>query len=302
MVEVTRDLMRKRAEHNEMMLSTLEEVSLHQQDLKTMLHIQDHSRHLKILYLQNNLIEKMEGMTKLKELEYLNMAVNSVAKIEGLKRCESLNKLDLTLNFVDVEDLQESLEELDWCPMLDELTLTGNPCTDWDKYREYTIAKVPQIKRLDGEDVDKSTRLAAKLNLAENEENLAILAKASLEKKEFEKKEGKHDPDAWSRQNRWDYYQEEQERKRKQSEERKKNSMFKDYNDMMEEQEKNVSHNQAQPLTLHFSRKDHTASTTHKAMCDSATRASISTNSRRRTIRRNGSSSSKFLNSWTLHS
>ena len=105
MVEVTRDLMRKRAEHNEMMLSTLEEVSLHQQDLKTMLHIQDHSRHLKILYLQNNLIEKMEGMTKLKELEYLNMAVNSVAKIEGLKRCESLNKLDLTLNFIDVEDL-----------------------------------------------------------------------------------------------------------------------------------------------------------------------------------------------------
>ena len=47
----------------------------------------------------------MEGMTKLKELEYLNMAVNSVAKIEGLKRCESLNKLDLTLNFVDIEDL-----------------------------------------------------------------------------------------------------------------------------------------------------------------------------------------------------
>ena len=30
MVEVTRDLMRKRAEHNEKMLSTLEEVSLHQ--------------------------------------------------------------------------------------------------------------------------------------------------------------------------------------------------------------------------------------------------------------------------------
>ena len=29
-VEVTRDLLRKRAEHNEMMLSTLEEVSLHQ--------------------------------------------------------------------------------------------------------------------------------------------------------------------------------------------------------------------------------------------------------------------------------
>ena len=30
MVEITQDLLRKRAEHNEGMLSTLEEVSLHQ--------------------------------------------------------------------------------------------------------------------------------------------------------------------------------------------------------------------------------------------------------------------------------
>jgi protein TilB len=30
MAEITRELLRKRAEHNEMMLSTLEEVSLHQ--------------------------------------------------------------------------------------------------------------------------------------------------------------------------------------------------------------------------------------------------------------------------------
>ena len=104
----------------------------------------------------------MEGMNKLKELEYLNMAVNNVIKIEGLKRCESLKKLDLTLNFIDIEDLQESLEHLDWCPLLDELTLTGNPCTDWEKWKEYTIAKVPQIKRLDGEDIDKSARLEAK--------------------------------------------------------------------------------------------------------------------------------------------
>ena len=84
----------------------------------------------------------MEGLNKLVELEYLNMAVNSVSKIEGLKRCESLNKLDLTLNFIDVEDLKESLENLEWCPNFTELYLTGNPCTDWPNYRQYTIAKV----------------------------------------------------------------------------------------------------------------------------------------------------------------
>jgi len=90
--------------------------------------------------------------------------------------------------------------------MLDELTLTGNPCTDWEKYREYTIAKVPQIKRLDGEDIEKSSRLDAKTRLAANEEELQKLAEESKAKKEFEAKEGKHNPNEYSRQNRWDYY------------------------------------------------------------------------------------------------
>ena len=45
---------------------------------------------MKILYLQSNLIPKMEGLNKLKELEYINLAVNNVSKIEGIRYCESL--------------------------------------------------------------------------------------------------------------------------------------------------------------------------------------------------------------------
>ena len=108
----------------------------------------------------------MEGMSKLKELEYLNMAVNSVKKIEGIKRCESLNKLDMTLNFVDLEDFQSSCEEMEWCEMLTDLYFVGNPCTDWEHYKEYLIAKVPQILRLDGNDITRSERLVAKTKLA----------------------------------------------------------------------------------------------------------------------------------------
>jgi len=36
------------------------------------------------------MIEKMEGLNKLKELEYLNLAVNVVSIIEGVRGCESL--------------------------------------------------------------------------------------------------------------------------------------------------------------------------------------------------------------------
>ncbi len=65
---ITKELLRKRAEHNEGMLSTLEEVSLHQQDLVRIENLDVFCRHLKILYLQNNLIPRMENLQKLKEL------------------------------------------------------------------------------------------------------------------------------------------------------------------------------------------------------------------------------------------
>jgi len=148
----------------------------------------------------------MEGLNKLVELEYLNMAVNSVSKIEGVKRCESLNKLDLTLNFIDVEDLKESLENLEWCPNFTELYLTGNPCTDWPNYRQYTVAKVDTLLRLDGEEVQKSERLKAKTLLPQLEKELEVLAQKSILKKELEKKEGKHDENAYTRENRWQNY------------------------------------------------------------------------------------------------
>ena len=73
-------------------------------------------RHLKILYLQSNIINRMENLNKLKELEYLNLAVNNVMKIENIEGCESLKKLDLTLNFVDLEDFSSSITCLAKCP------------------------------------------------------------------------------------------------------------------------------------------------------------------------------------------
>lgn len=156
----------------------------------------------------------MEGLTKLVELEYLNMAVNSVSKIEGVKRCESLNKLDLTLNFIDVEDLKESLENLEWCPNFTELYLTGNPCTDWPNYRQYTIAKVETLLRLDGTEIEKSERLEAKTRLPKLEEELERVAAANIIKKEQDKKDGKHDENAYTRENRWNNYLEDQEKKK----------------------------------------------------------------------------------------
>ena len=41
-------------------------------------------RDLKILYLQNNLIGKIENLRRLKLLDYLNLALNNIKVVEGL--------------------------------------------------------------------------------------------------------------------------------------------------------------------------------------------------------------------------
>lgn len=109
MPRITVELLRKRSEHNECIISTLEEISLHQEELERIEVIGTLCRKLRILYLQNNIIEKIEDLTHMKELRYLNLALNNVSKIEGLSSCEFLNKLDLTVNFVDFDALEESI-------------------------------------------------------------------------------------------------------------------------------------------------------------------------------------------------
>ena len=39
--------------------------------------------------------------------------------------------------------------------------LTGNPCTDYEGYRDYVIATLPQLSWLDGQEVTRSERILA---------------------------------------------------------------------------------------------------------------------------------------------
>lgn len=169
MVKITEDLVRKKSEHNECLISTLEELSLHQEDIEKIEHIQNWCRDLKILLLQSNLISKIENLYKLKKLEYLNLAVNNIEKIENLEQLESLNKLDLTLNFIgdltSVESLKDNYN-------LRDLYLTGNACADFPNYRDYVIVVLPQIQRLDGEEIKISDRLKARKCFDKNREGI----------------------------------------------------------------------------------------------------------------------------------
>ncbi|OAE30184.1 hypothetical protein AXG93_4295s1390 [Marchantia polymorpha subsp. ruderalis] len=115
---------------------------------------------LKILYMPNNLIPRLENLNRLKALEYLNLAINNITKLDGLEGCEMLNKLDMTLNFVDQEGLITATK-LRANIHLKELYLSGNPCTDYPGYRKFVIAAVPSLQLLDAHKIKPSERIAA---------------------------------------------------------------------------------------------------------------------------------------------
>lgn len=162
MVRITVEMVRKKAEHHDRLLAPLEEIALHQENIEKIEYIQDWCPKLKILLMQSNLIAKIENLNKLKHLTYLNLALNNIEIIENLERCESLEKLDLTLNFigeiVSVENLAGNYN-------LQYLYLLGNPCMDFDNYRDFVIGTLPQLTTLDGTDIERSDRIKALQNL-----------------------------------------------------------------------------------------------------------------------------------------
>ncbi|XP_070604412.1 dynein axonemal assembly factor 11 [Erythrolamprus reginae] len=190
MVRITEELVKQRAEHNNCELFSLEEVSLHQQNIEKIEHLDKWCRNLKILYLQNNLISKIENVSRMKKMEYLNLALNNIETFENLEGCEDLQKLDLTANFIgklsSVKILKDNVN-------LKELFLIGNPCTDFEGYRQFVVATLQQLRFLDSKEITRSERIQALQNYPElerkiHEQEQAYLLKRGEEKKEAEKR------------------------------------------------------------------------------------------------------------------
>jgi protein TilB len=119
------------------------------------------------------------------------------------------------LNFVDIEDFEESCDNLSELPDLRELFMIGNPCTDWPKWKDYVVARCPTLHRIEGTDISRSWRMKAQQDLEEMTKELTILSRKSVEKKVLENQNGGPDPNKYSPQYRIDTYREEVERKEK---------------------------------------------------------------------------------------
>ena len=120
--------------------------------------------------LQNNIISRIENLVHLKELEYLNLALNNVRKIEGLQNCEFLHKIDLTVNFIDVDELEDSINHLMSRENLKDLYMMGNPSqVNWVGFQYFVVAKLPQLRTLDGTEITRSLQILARQKLPQLE-------------------------------------------------------------------------------------------------------------------------------------
>ena len=54
-----------------------------------------------------------------------------------------------------------NMEKYKQLPFVPPSYLTGNPCTDYEGYREFVVASLPQLRWLDGREVSKSERILA---------------------------------------------------------------------------------------------------------------------------------------------
>ena len=60
---------------------------------------------------------------------------------------------------------------------LEELYLLGNPCCEFDGYRFFVIGTLPQLKKLDGNEVTATERILARQQLKDIRERLVVAAK-----------------------------------------------------------------------------------------------------------------------------
>ncbi|XP_040918810.1 dynein regulatory complex subunit 3 [Toxotes jaculatrix] len=134
------------------------------------------------LDLNNNLIERIEGLDRLINLTWLNLSFNRIGKMEGLESLQKLELLNLSNNRISVIENLDKLENIThFCiannhlRQLDNvlylrkfknlftLNLFGNPVSEEDDYKFFIAAYFPNLKCLDYRLLNEKTKTEASI-------------------------------------------------------------------------------------------------------------------------------------------
>ncbi|XP_008286155.1 dynein regulatory complex subunit 3 [Stegastes partitus] len=132
---------------------------------------------LKKLNLSCNRIRKIQGLDMLTNLTDLKLSFNNIKNIEGLEKLRKLQVLELSNNQISVIENIDALEDLSLFLMLNNrirdldnvlqlkkfrklftLCLSGNPVSEQENYKVLIAAHMPNLKYLDYNVIDKTTR------------------------------------------------------------------------------------------------------------------------------------------------
>ncbi|KAF2978737.1 hypothetical protein EK904_009584 [Melospiza melodia maxima] len=162
-------------------------------------------KNLTKLQLDNNVIEKIEGLESLVHLVWLDLSFNNIEVIEGLDTLVKLQDLSLYSNRISTIEHMDTLQELQIFSIgnnnltvlenviylrrlksLQTLNLSGNPFCSEEHYRLFVVAHLPSLVYLDFKLVRKSTAKAAALKYQHltkplEEEEAQVLALQEVE-------------------------------------------------------------------------------------------------------------------------
>ncbi|CAH8662892.1 unnamed protein product [Heterobilharzia americana] len=127
------------------------------------------------LQLDNNIIERIEGIDHLTHLRWLDLSFNNIEKIEGLQNLVCLEDLTLYNNRITSLENMENLKRLQVFSVgnnniselsnirylrqfhhLKSLCFRGNPASEGDEYKLYIHAMLPNLLYLDYQRTDDS--------------------------------------------------------------------------------------------------------------------------------------------------
>ncbi|KXZ49111.1 hypothetical protein GPECTOR_23g41 [Gonium pectorale] len=110
----------------------------------------DKLEEVKNLNLWGQELDDCAVLAKLPNLEVLSLSVNRLSSLKDFKHCSKLQELYLRKN--DVRDLNE-IQHLVNLKDLKVLWLSDNPCADHPNYKQFVARALPQLQKLDNDDL-----------------------------------------------------------------------------------------------------------------------------------------------------
>lgn len=118
----------------------------------------DNIRLLKNLNLWGNDITDVSLLRDMINIEVLSLSINKIDSLRDFVNCQKLQELYLRRN--NIKDISE-VRYLQNLPRLRTLWLSENPCAEHPNYRNYVIKLLPNLMKLDNQDVTHEERQGA---------------------------------------------------------------------------------------------------------------------------------------------